>query len=440
MLKISNYNHFLPLEDGRLIAYNCYAGNLGVMEKEKYQQYLFLKEQENELKALHTKPEYKELINRLRLAEFVLNDQIGEKNKTPLEFLISRYNDLTLSLILGLTSDCNFHCPYCKITPRRFMLPEVVDGILNFAEEKAKHLKEIKVRFFGGEPLLAWDILEDFSTTFLEMSKEYKLSYSADMISNGYLLTKDVGKKLKELNVENVQVTLDGPPKTHNSRRTAPETEDTYSIILDNIAKNQDNLHITIRINLEENHTLEDVAKILADLREKNLSKIKIYFAFLDAQVQTCVDFAGTCLHNLPLDEKMRNFCKLAMQSGFRLEKIPQSLMNLCYAHYNNLFIFDPKGYFYKCTYEIGNIEKSFGSVNSDMEKFNPNLFPYLFWDPFKDLDCLNCSVSPLCQGGCAYKVLKQGKAKGQDCQKWYDSISSMLELIYLAKMTGLIR
>lgn len=50
-------------------------------------------------------------------------------------------------------------------------------------------------------------------------NKDKFASYSASIVTNGYLLTEKVAKQLKKLNIENVQITLDGPAYIHNKRR-----------------------------------------------------------------------------------------------------------------------------------------------------------------------------------------------------------------------------
>ena len=69
----------------------------------------------------------------------------------------------------------------------------------------------------------------------IELCEEKEITYSAGIITNGYLLTKENAERLKECQVGRVQITLDGPKEIHDVRRPLVNGNGTYDIIMKNI-------------------------------------------------------------------------------------------------------------------------------------------------------------------------------------------------------------
>jgi sulfatase maturation enzyme AslB (radical SAM superfamily) len=90
------------------------------------------------------------------------------------------------SLTLALTERCNFSCPYCP-QPRgkKTLKIEDIMAFLDFLKPRLQ--KEVWLGFYGGEPLLAWPLVEK-TVAFAE--KKFKNSFHFTLTSNGSLLKK----------------------------------------------------------------------------------------------------------------------------------------------------------------------------------------------------------------------------------------------------------
>lgn len=55
--------------------------------------------------------------------------------------------------------------------------------------------------------------------------------YNADMVTNGYKLTRRVAEKLKDMDIHYIQVTLDGSKQAHDSRRILHNHQPTFEHI-----------------------------------------------------------------------------------------------------------------------------------------------------------------------------------------------------------------
>jgi uncharacterized protein len=128
-------------------------------------------------------------------------------------------------LYLLLTGQCNLRCRYCFVeTPHMpttyksaMMTREVARlGIDIYAKALAENsenkLKTRNVYYYGGEPLLNWDVLEWSARYMRELVLRGVLPESLviNMVTNGTLVTREIAETLAGLGVQ-VSVSLDGP-------------------------------------------------------------------------------------------------------------------------------------------------------------------------------------------------------------------------------------
>src|SRR5262245_26459110 len=84
----------------------------------------------------------------------------SEMNKLETE-IVRSVIDTELHLILLPTEACNFRCVYCyESFAYGRMEPWVVQGVKNLLSNRVANLDQLKISWFGGEPLLALDIIE----------------------------------------------------------------------------------------------------------------------------------------------------------------------------------------------------------------------------------------------------------------------------------------
>jgi len=130
------------------------------------------------------------------------------------------------------TNKCNMNCSYCyekEFFKNRFsdmsldMMNKTVDFLFDHVEKDhfAKPGEHVGVYYFGGEPTLNWDTIEQNMHYVKE--KEKKTGYKAGIyfLTNGYRFPKNkinFFHTLKENNVK-VQISLDGCQESHNAAR-----------------------------------------------------------------------------------------------------------------------------------------------------------------------------------------------------------------------------
>ena len=140
----------------------------------------------------------------------------------------------SMSLTICPTVNCNFRCTYCyQHHVGRLMSADVQDRLIAFLNRQQPVVSSLFVTWFGGEPLLGFDVIQQLTPRLRALVPD--AAYSAHIITNGSLLTRDISTRLVDLGVESAQVTLDGPRTRHKERRPLARGQSTFDRILEHL-------------------------------------------------------------------------------------------------------------------------------------------------------------------------------------------------------------
>jgi uncharacterized protein len=316
-----------------------------------------------------------------------------------------RSEDFSLSILLTL--ECNFSCSYCFEERRKEIIkPETEEKIYSLISRKANHCDLISVDWYGGEPLLEWDILQRMNTRIYQICQNKGCNYIASMTTNGYLLSKEVIKYFKQYQVKHLQITLDGPPEIHNQMRPTKQGKETFNTIMKNIKHAIDsNISVILRINVLEKN-INSVEKLI-DILEKEGLKNRIIFLIKSVVSSAANPCEKECLPPKEFSKKSIIQYRKAVERGWAIFPNLDLLRTyeFCIADSINHFLIDPSGLLYKCG-ECFTQEESVGYLKNNGE---PELFfeKWALWiakDPFAYHNCRKCKLLPICMGGCSMK------------------------------------
>lgn len=405
-MKISKYNFFLPYESEKekYIAYNSLSNSMALINKDDYEKYRGLAE--NDIKINNN-----ELVEQLKLGGFLIDDEIDEKKQIQFNMYKNRFENDKLSLTLAPTSDCNFRCIYCyekDNIKNTYMNKETQGNLIKLVKNYSKKISHLNIGWYGGEPLLAMDIIENLSKEFISICRENNISYYASMVTNGYNLTRENIEKINEFKISLLQITLDGDEKTHNSRRFLKGGQPTYSRIINNIISNKEILPETaIRINVDSNNSkkINDVINILVENQLQ--SKVKPYLGHVintnDCYSDNkCLRFSEYCDLDYEFEAYLisRGFTKAS------IKRYPQRIGTVCSADTFSSHVINANGDLYRCWSDLGDISKKVGNVNNKEDiKADRKIIDFMIYDPTEDEKCKECKHLPICMGGCPMKV-----------------------------------
>ncbi len=185
---------------------------------------------------------------------YLLPEKVDEKFLIKTNMMMERYNKSLLSLTIAPTMACNFRCVYCFEQGHygsRLMDKATQDNLMTFIEKHLGGVKYLSISWFGGEPLIGMPVIESLSRRIISLCKEKDIQYSASIITNGYILTKEVAEKLREYHVWSAQITVDGPKEIHDTRRPMATGQGTYDVIMEHLVETKGILPINLRINVD---------------------------------------------------------------------------------------------------------------------------------------------------------------------------------------------
>ena len=181
------------------------------------------------------------------------------------------------------TEECNFRCVYCYENFKiKTMDNDTISGIKNLILIKSKTLKILEINWFGGEPMLAYNVIKDIMEYSKELSIRYDFKLISSMTTNGSLLTIKKVKELYELYVRRFQISFDGDKSHHNKFRITREKSNTFDIIYNNVLclhKSDINSEIIIRLHLNKNNyqsIYNFIKKLSIDIKHDDRFKIFI--------------------------------------------------------------------------------------------------------------------------------------------------------------------
>lgn len=419
-------------EDGAIILYCAMSGAIGTIPPDKAEMI------RNALKrnARHMAP-LDGVMEDLKRGGFLIPEGTDELQLLQERYRARRQDEGYLNLIILPTEKCNFRCVYCYETfLRGKMQKEIREGIKKFIANQAK-LKYLDISWFGGEPLLASDVVIELSQYFHEYCLEHSIKLSVDMTTNGSLLVPDVFEQVIQYGVRRFQITLDGLREDHDKHRLAADGGGTFDEILANLRYMKNTEHNFV-VGLRNNFDPESIEKIQEFV---NLMKIEfggdprfLMFFRPIGRWGGPNDKSLTICEGPSLDEIIMRANRIAVDAGFRVNFAPVNLdpfCFVCYAADPRSFAINPNGNVYKCTVELDENERNIvGHIYPDgrMELDKDKLALWTESNGMKEGGkCNSCFFAPACLGAiCPKKWLDHNECH---CPSQKTKISDTLKL-----------
>ena len=146
------------------------------------------------------------------------------------------------AICLHVAHDCNLACKYCFAGkgeydgPKGLMSFETGKKALDFLVEQSGARHNLEVDFFGGEPLLNWDVCKKLVEYGRSIEKKYNKNFRFTVTTNGVLLNDEIMDFCNK-EMGNVVLSLDGRKETHDRLRITRKNTDSYDMIIDKFKK-----------------------------------------------------------------------------------------------------------------------------------------------------------------------------------------------------------
>ena len=178
----------------------------------------------------------------LECIEDVKNLENAGKLYTPdtyegMAFDFKNRNTVIKALCLHVAHTCNLNCEYCFASQgkyhgeRALMSFEVGKRALDFLIENSGTRRNLEVDFFGGEPLMNWDVVKELVSYARVQEKIHNKNFRFTLTTNGILIDDDVIDFCNK-EMSNVVLSLDGRKEVHDRLRKDYQGKGSYDIIV----------------------------------------------------------------------------------------------------------------------------------------------------------------------------------------------------------------
>lgn len=151
-------------------------------------------------------------------------------------------NTVIKALCLHVAHTCNLNCAYCFASQgkyhgeRALMSFEVGKRALDFLIENSGTRHNLEVDFFGGEPLMNWDVVKELVAYARVQEKIHNKNFRFTLTTNGVLVDDDVIDFCNK-EMSNVVLSLDGRPEVHDRLRVDYMGRGSYDLIVPKFQK-----------------------------------------------------------------------------------------------------------------------------------------------------------------------------------------------------------
>ena len=330
--------------------------------------------------------------------------------------IVKKRKTVVKALCLHIAHDCNLACRYCFAEEgeyhgrRALMSYEVGKKALDFLIANSGSRRNLEVDFFGGEPLMNWQVVKDLVAYGREQEKLHDKKFRFTLTTNGVLLDDEV-MEFCNREMGNVVLSIDGRKEIHDKMRPFRKGAGSYDLIVPKFQKfaesrNQDKYYVRGTFTRNNLDFSEDVLH-LANLGFKQISVEPVVaeptepYALKEEdlpQLFEQYDKLAAEMVKRHKDGKDFNFFHFMID----LEGGPCVAKRLsgCGSGTEYLAV-TPWGDFYPCHQFVGNEKFLLGNVDDGIVKTE-------ICDEFKCCNvyakekCRNCFAKFYCSGGCA--------------------------------------
>lgn len=146
------------------------------------------------------------------------------------------------AMCLHVAHDCDLRCKYCFASQgdfkgdRQLMTEETGRKALEFLVAHSGNRKNLEVDFFGGEPLLNFDVVKALTLYGEELNARHNKNIRFTITTNGVLLDDEKIDFINE-HMSNVVMSLDGRKEVHDAMRPTINGKGSYEIVVEKFKK-----------------------------------------------------------------------------------------------------------------------------------------------------------------------------------------------------------
>jgi len=406
-------------QNGVNIVIDVYSGAVHMLDDTAYEalNYFEIHNEDSIIEILSDKYSRDEIIEALDELKY-LKEQglLFSENPYHNWQKVKEEKSIVKALCLHAAHDCNLRCKYCFASTgdfghsRGLMSLETAKKAIDFLLANSGSRKNLEVDFFGGEPLMNFDVVKETVKYGRKREKELGKNIRFTLTTNGMLLNDEIMDFVNK-NMSNLVLSIDGRQEVNDRVRYRIDGSGTYKHILPLIkaaadSRNQENYYVRGTFTRHNLDFAEDVLH-LADLGFKQVSVEPVVasadkdYALRNEDVETiCKEYERLAAEFIKRHKEGKGFnffhFQLELDNGPCISK----RLKGCGAGDEYLAI-TPEGEIFPCHQFVGNDKFLMGNVNDG--KLNEDVRG-IFKDSniFNKDKCKECWCKFYCSGGCS--------------------------------------
>ncbi len=325
------------------------------------------------------------------------------------------------ALCLHIAHDCNLACRYCFAEEgeyhgrRALMSFEVGKQALDFLIANSGNRRNLEVDFFGGEPLMNWQVVKDLVKYGREQEKKHGKNFRFTLTTNGVLLDDEV-MEFCNREMANVVLSIDGRKEVHDFMRPFRRGKGSYDLIVPKFRKfaesrNQDKYYVRGTFTRHNLDFAKDVLH-LADLGFKQISVEPVValpeeeYALREEDIpQICEEYDRLAAEMIKRHREGKEFNFFHFMIDLTGGPCVYKRLSGCGSGTEYLAV-TPWGDFYPCHQFVGEEAFLMGNVFDGL-KASELQEEFKGCNVYAKEKCRNCFAKFYCSGGCAANAYK---------------------------------
>ncbi len=320
------------------------------------------------------------------------------------------------ALCLHIAHDCNLACKYCFAEEgeyhgrRALMSLEVGKKALDFLIANSGSRRNLEVDFFGGEPLMNWEVVKELVNYGRLKEAEYNKRFRFTLTTNGVLLNDEIMEFCNK-EMSNVVLSLDGRKEIHDFMRPSRNGKGSYDIIVPKFQKfaksrNQANYYVRGTFTRHNLDFSKDVIHY-ANLGFKQLSMEPVVaskeeeYAIREEDIPTiCKEYDNLAVEYIKRQKEGNGFQFFHFMIDLKQGPCVAKRLSGCGSGTEYLAV-TPWGDLYPCHQFVGEEKFLLGNVDTGITNTEiQNEFKLC--NVYAKEKCKNCFARFYCSGGCA--------------------------------------
>lgn len=320
------------------------------------------------------------------------------------------------AMCLHIAHDCNLRCSYCFADEGEYkgrkglMTYEIGKQALDFLIASSGSRRNLEVDFFGGEPLMNFEVVRQLVEYGREQEKIHNKNFRFTLTTNGVLLN-DAMMEFMNREMANVVMSLDGRPEVHDKMRPTPNKKGSYALVapkFQQLAKLREQKDYYVRGTFTHHNT--DFSKDVLHLADLGFTQVSVEpvvapaheaYALTEEDIpKICQEYDILAKELIQREKEGRGFHFFHFMIDLTGGPCVAKRLSGCGSGTEYLAV-TPWGDLYPCHQFVGNEDFLMGNVwegikREDLQK------QFKGCNVYSKEKCKDCFAKFYCSGGCA--------------------------------------